>query len=379
MLGEAASRRVEESGAAVPLLAPTGAGTEDETASTYQSAIFTRLDTAIHDLSGLRGATLGLVDEHSTSGYLVPRAMLREAGLDPDRDLVVRRCGQHQTVVEAVLAGAVTAGAVHAGWLKPPSLDRGPDYARLRVLARSNPIPLGPLVVRSDLDETTRRALTEAMLRVHEVDPAAAQVLIRGGLRFTLATRRSAPTLKSIAALAGVSYATVSRVVNESGYVAPETAARVRAIVQELGYRPNGNALFLQGQRAPLVGLVVPPRLDAADAGLVALVDDLTAALTKAAVPLVLCPVGGPLRESPFLDLLQEGRLGALIVTSRYATDPDLAQLARTGRAVIAIGAGADTAAPGMLVVNADDAAGAVLGAVGISPAPVGPLADRPA
>src|SRR5262245_40401103 len=55
MLGEAASRQVEESGGGVPLLAPTAAGTDDAAASTYQSAIFTRLDSAIHDLSGLRG------------------------------------------------------------------------------------------------------------------------------------------------------------------------------------------------------------------------------------------------------------------------------------------------------------------------------------
>jgi phosphonate transport system substrate-binding protein len=360
MLGEAASRRGEEGGGVVPLLAPTGDQAGDPT---YQSAIVTRLDAAIHDLASLRGTELGLVDQQSTSGYLVPRAMLREAGLDPDRDLRGRLFGQHRAVVEAVLAGEVAAGGVHAGWLKPPTLERGLDYARLRVLATSRPIPLGPLVVRASLDEATRRALVEAMLRVHEVAPAAAAVLLRAGLRFTLATKRTAPTLKSIAALAGVSYATVSRVVNDSGYVAPETATRVRAIVEELGYRPNGNALSLQGQRAPMVGLIVPPRLDEADAELVSLVDRLRRSLAEARVPLVLCPAGASLRDDPFLDLLQEGRLGALIVTADHAADPALAQLARTGRAVIVVGA--DPVAPGMVSVAPDEAAGAVLGALG--------------
>lgn len=365
MLGEAASRRGEEAGGVVPLVAPTGGGLADPT---YQSAIVTRIDTGIHDVSGLRGATLGLVDRQSTSGYLVPRAMLREAGLDPDREVETRLLGLHQAVVEAVIAGEVAAGAVHAGRLRPPSLDRGPDYARLRILATSRPIPLGPLVVRADLDHATRRSLTDAMLRVHESDPAAAEVLLRAGLRFTLATKRAMPTLKSIAALAGVSYATVSRVINGSGYVAAETAVRVRAIVEELGYRPNGNALTLQGQRAPLIGLVVPPRPDEAA---VELGDRLRTALQAAGVPFVLCPVAGSLSEGPFLDLLQDGRLGALVVTAGHAFDPDLARLARTGRVVIVVG-GHAVASPGMVVTTAQDAPRAVLTAVGIAPALAG-------
>lgn len=362
MMGEVASQQAEEGGGIEPLLAPTGS---DGTA-TYQSAIITRIDSGIHDLTGLRGVTLGLVDEQSTSGYLVPRAMLREAGLDPDRDTRITLFGHHRAVIEAVIAGDVTAGAVHAGRLKPPSLDRGPDYARLRILATSQPIPLGPLVVRADLDDPTRSALVSAMLRVHEADPAAAEYLLRAGLRFTLVTRRSTPTLKSIAALAGVSYATVSRVVNGTGYVAPETAARVGAIVRELGYRPNGNALSLQGGQAPLVGLVMPPRPDDASPEVANLAERLQAELAAAGVPLVLCPVAGPLGASLVLDLVRDGRLGALVVTSEHVGDPDLAEIARTGRAVVAVGVAG--ASPGVIVTSPTTAAEVVLGALNLAP-----------
>jgi phosphonate transport system substrate-binding protein len=361
MLGEAASRRGEAEGGIEPLLAPLGA---DEQPPTYQSVVVTRIDSGIRDLTGLRGATVGLVDEQSTSGYLVPRAMLREAGLDPERDLEIRLFGGHRAVVEAVIAGAVVAGGAHAGRLAPPSLDRGPDYARLRVLARSRPIPLGPLVVRAGLPPEPRQALADAMLRVHEVDPAAAKVLIREGLRFTLAGRRATPTLKSIAALAGVSYATVSRVVNKSGYVAPTTAARVAAIVEELGYRPNGNALSLQGQRPPLVGLLVPSPLAGETADLA---ERLRDGLAAAGVPLVLCPVAGAVGGSPFPELLRDGRLGALVATAGQAADPALVDLARTGHAVVAVGAA--RAVPGMVLAAPADAARAVLGALGL-PAP---------
>ena len=360
MLGELASLRGQEVGGVEPLVVPVEA---DGQIPTYQSVIVTRIDSGIHDLEALRGTTIGLVDEQSTSGYLVPRAMLREAGIDPDEEVSVRLYGRHRAVVEAVLAGEVVAGATHASRLRPPTLDQGAEYARLRVVASSRPIPRGPLVVRADLSPVVRQELAEALLNVHEADAAAAGVLNVGlGQRFTHAARRQMPTLKSIAALAGVSYATVSRAVNGSGYVAPATAARIAAIVKELGYRPNGNALTLQGQRAPLVGLVVPTR-GATTAG-----DDLVALLRSelaaAGVPLVLCPVDGPLGESPFLDLLLDGRLGALLVTEGYADDPALAEVARTGRAVVAVDV--EQAAPGMVATTRTGAARAVLAALGI-------------
>lgn len=366
MLGEVASRQAELGGGVEPLVAPATAGGE---APTYESVIITRLDTGIHDISGLRNATIGLVDEQSTSGYLVPRAMLREAGLDPEVDVTLRLFGHHRAVIEAVIAGEVAAGGIHAGRLKPPSLEHGPDYARLRVLATSRPIPLGPLVVRAGLDSGTRAALAAAMLRVHEVDPAAAYFLLRAGLRFTLAARRSTPTLKSIAALAGVSYATVSRVVNGAGYVAPETAARVQAIVRELGYRPNGNALTLQGQRAPLVGLVVPGR--PADMGplLAELWENLGADLAAAGVPLVLCPTGGSAGMGIALDMLRDGRLGALVVTDDAAAHPDLVDVARTGRVVVAVGTDRPSAALGLVHSTVSRASEAVLGALGVGSA----------
>lgn len=360
MLGELASQDGEAGGGIESLLLPVGT---DARTPTYQSAVAARIDSGIHDLAGLRGASFGLVDERSTSGYLVPRAMLREAGLDPDRDLAIRLFGEHRAVAEAVIAGEVAAGAFHAGRLVPPSLERGPDYARLRVIARSRPIPLGPLVVRSGLSAETRHRLADAMLRVHEADPAAAKVLIREGLRFTLAERRATPTLKSIAALAGVSYATVSRVVNGAGYVAPATAARVGAIVKELGYRPNGFALSLQGQRPPLVGFVTAP--ERAE-GPVA--ERLRAGLAAAGVPLVLCPVVGPVGESLFLDLLLDGRLGALVVTAAHLGEPALAEVARTGHAVVAVGVAGAPA--GVAVAAAGEEARTVLSALGRSAAP---------
>src|SRR5262245_16298782 len=137
MLGEVAALQATTEGRIERLVLPVGA---DGQVETYRSAIFTRIDCPIRDLAGVRGMRLGLVDEQSASGYRMPRAMLREAGLDPDRDVRASLLGRHRLVVEAVLDGSLDLGATHANALGPPSLDRGPDYARLRVLAMSRAI-----------------------------------------------------------------------------------------------------------------------------------------------------------------------------------------------------------------------------------------------
>lgn len=70
--------------------------------------------------------------------------------------------------------------------------------------------------------------------------------------------RNSAPTIRDVAALAKVSTATVSHVLNETGRAGANARERVTAAVAELGYRLNANAASLRSRRSRIVGLVVP-------------------------------------------------------------------------------------------------------------------------
>ena len=63
-------------------------------------------------------------------------------------------------------------------------------------------------------------------------------------------------TLRDIAKQAGVSYQTVSRVINNHPYVAEETRQRVSDIIAELDYHPNKAARSLAGHRANTIALV---------------------------------------------------------------------------------------------------------------------------
>jgi LacI family transcriptional regulator len=66
-----------------------------------------------------------------------------------------------------------------------------------------------------------------------------------------------AVSVRDIAAAAGVSIATVSRVLNASGYVSAEVRARVQHAVEATGYLPNFNARHLRTGRSKAVGFMV--------------------------------------------------------------------------------------------------------------------------
>lgn len=68
--------------------------------------------------------------------------------------------------------------------------------------------------------------------------------------------RTRAPNIRDVARVAGVSYQTVSRVLNDSPSIRPETLARVQAAIQELGYRPNQAARALVTSRSRTIGVL---------------------------------------------------------------------------------------------------------------------------
>ena len=65
-------------------------------------------------------------------------------------------------------------------------------------------------------------------------------------------------TLKDIAKKAKVSIKTVSRVINDEPMVSENTRAKVKAVIEELGYQPNLIARSLKKRRSNTVGIILP-------------------------------------------------------------------------------------------------------------------------
>ncbi len=70
------------------------------------------------------------------------------------------------------------------------------------------------------------------------------------------------PTIKDVARIAGVSVASVSKVINNRPQVSVETRARVQAAIDQLGYSPNQNARGLLAGQTRTIGVLLPDLLN---------------------------------------------------------------------------------------------------------------------
>jgi LacI family transcriptional regulator len=92
--------------------------------------------------------------------------------------------------------------------------------------------------------------------------------------------------IKKIAELAGVSVATVSRVINQNGRFSADTEARVKKIIEDCNYVPDGMAKGLRTSRTNTVGVIVP---DIVSAHFARLVLEIEKELFKYSYSTVIC------------------------------------------------------------------------------------------
>lgn len=129
-------------------------------------------------LEALRGKRISWVDKSSTSGYLYPRAMLRERGLDPDTFFDnAGFAGNHKKALERLFKAEVDVVAVAS-----PFVDAGaskgviPDGEYVTVVAKTARIPLDCVVVHDKLKRERATELRAALLDLMW-DPTASRDL----------------------------------------------------------------------------------------------------------------------------------------------------------------------------------------------------------
>jgi LacI family transcriptional regulator len=126
-------------------------------------------------------------------------------------------------------------------------------------------------------------------------------------------------TIRQIADLAGVSIATVSRVLNGRGDVSDETRELVSRVIRENGYTANRSARGLSAGRTGLVGILVPLVYPAYFSAIVA---GAAQALSERDLQIVLSPTGAEHdREVSVLDRLHALTDGALIILPEESSE----------------------------------------------------------
>ncbi len=126
-----------------------------------------------------------------------------------------------------------------------------------------------------------------------------------------LVNRRSEPTLADVAQEAGVSLTTVSRVLNDRGYLSQATKDKVAEAIRVLGYRPNQVARALHGKSTQTIGLIVPT-VSLPFFG--ELTVEIENALADHGYRILICnSLGRSDREREYLDLLVGNRVDGII------------------------------------------------------------------
>jgi phosphonate transport system substrate-binding protein len=138
--------------------------------STYRSILIANEKSGINAIADIRSKKMIFGDPASTSSHLIPKAMLEEAGLLPDRDYQQNFVGAHDAVAANVANGNADAGGL-AEFIWNSLLERKViDATKVRVLGYSRDYPQFPWTMRSDLNPDLKGKIRNAFLTLK--DPA---------------------------------------------------------------------------------------------------------------------------------------------------------------------------------------------------------------
>jgi phosphonate transport system substrate-binding protein len=141
-------------------------------------SVFITSDPAIKQLADLKGKDLSFGSQSSTSGHLMPRSFLLQAGLDPDKDFRrVAYSGAHDAIIAAVTAGKVQAGALNISVWEKFVADKRVDPSKVVAFYTTPPYYDYNWTVHADMPAALREKLTQALLSLSRNDPAGKEIL----------------------------------------------------------------------------------------------------------------------------------------------------------------------------------------------------------
>jgi phosphate/phosphite/phosphonate ABC transporter binding protein len=174
--------------------------------ATYRGLIVARKDSGLAGVADLAGKRFAFVDAKSASGYVYPRALLIEKGVDPDKffkETVF--AGGHDKVIAAVLEKRVDAGAIYDGALDVAKA-KGMHSDELLTLSSTDPIPHDAIAVRIGLEEALAMKIQKALVELG-TSPAGRPVIENSKKKLTghvVADDKVFDVVRRTAAIAGL-------------------------------------------------------------------------------------------------------------------------------------------------------------------------------
>ncbi|MFI5930890.1 LacI family DNA-binding transcriptional regulator [Actinoplanes sp. NPDC051494] len=151
---------------------------------------------------------------------------------------------------------------------------------------------------------------------------------------------RKRPTIRDVAREAGVSYATVSRVLNGKEWVSPEAVRSVTDAIARTGYTANQHARSLATGRSGSIAFLLsePQHLLFQDPNYAVLLRGVAQALSARELTLILMIAATPEERTRAVTYLSGGHVDGVLLVSPHSGDPLLGQLVRAGIPIVACG-----------------------------------------
>jgi phosphonate transport system substrate-binding protein len=162
--------KIRTQGTAIPLV-------QREEDAKFTSKFITA-DDKIKSFADLKGKTFAFGAPSSTSGHLMPRYYLQQAGITADKDFkAIAFSGAHDATVAFVAAGKADAGVLNASVWDKLVEQKKVDPAKVHVFATTPPYFDYNWTVRGDLDPALVKKLSNAFLKLDAKNPEHAEIL----------------------------------------------------------------------------------------------------------------------------------------------------------------------------------------------------------
>ena len=141
-------------------------------------SVFITGDPVIQSLVDLKGKDVSFGSQSSTSGHLMPRSYLLQAGVNPDKDFRrVAYSGAHDATIAAVASGKVQAGALNISVWEKFVADKKVDTTKVRVFYTTPTYYDYNWTVHADMPAAQREKLTQALLSLSRDTPEGKEIL----------------------------------------------------------------------------------------------------------------------------------------------------------------------------------------------------------
>jgi phosphonate transport system substrate-binding protein len=141
--------------------------TERFGSTTYTGQLNVHASSDIEGLEDLEGKTVCWVDPNSTSGYIIPRIMLRANGINPEEAFAQQiEAGSHNNVVTQVYNQECDVGATYADARSSVEEDLPDVKEQVQVLATTTDIPNDNVAFIEEMPEETRQEIVNALLEI---------------------------------------------------------------------------------------------------------------------------------------------------------------------------------------------------------------------